>query len=300
MYHYSVVAMSVRARDRRGGPDLRFITYLSPSLPLALFEAVVDHVRRHVSDGVALRAETRVSGPRRGAQDPFSHKEADIGFVCSPSYSWLSERKPPPAELLGVAPVFRDERNEGSPLYFCELVVHRNATLRSFMDLEGGSWAYNDRSSLSGYHGLLNKLTEMGTTEEFFGLSVHSGSHLRSLDLVASGRVDAASIDSNVLAILFRARPELRRALRVVESWGPFPVQPVVVRSTLDTNLKEALRESFLSTERDPLTRSALAEFGLERFVHVDREHYVSVRLALHEAALHTSRATKPADPKIL
>ena len=254
--------------------ELRFVTYLSPSLPLALFEAVVDHVRRHLGYDASLRAQTSVSGPGRGAEDPFSEGEADVGFVCSPSYTWLRERRPPPAELLGVAPVFRDERNGGRPVYFCDVIARRDTPVRTFVDLRGGSWTFNDPCSLSGYHGLLKKLTEMGTDEGFFGRLIHSGSHLRSIDLVASGEADAASIDSNVLAIRFRAMPELQRALRVVESWGPFPVQPVIVRSTLSTKLKDALREVLLAADSDARTRSLLADYGLERFDYVDHEHY--------------------------
>lgn len=272
--------MSDRPRYSPDPPELRFITYLSPSLPLALFEAVADHVRRHTGYGVTLRAETRVSGPQRGAEDPFSNGQADVGFVCSPSYTWLRELRPPPVELLGVAPVFRDERNRGRSLYFCEVIVRRDAAVRSFMDLEGGSWAYNDHCSLSGYHGLLKKLTEIGVDERFFDRLVHSGSHLESIELVASGKVDAASIDSNVLAIRLGARPKLRRALRVVESWGPFPAQPVIVRTALDTDSKEALRESLLGAEGDPRTRSVLAAFDLERFDRVDHGHYVLERPA--------------------
>jgi hypothetical protein len=48
------------------------MTYLSPGIPLAFFEAVVEHVRRALGRPASLLAETRVSGPMRGAVDPFS------------------------------------------------------------------------------------------------------------------------------------------------------------------------------------------------------------------------------------
>jgi phosphonate transport system substrate-binding protein len=278
MRHYSSVRLSVRHRGIGALPVLRFVTYLSPSLPLELFETMASHVGRQLGYGVTLRAETRVSGPIRGVEDPFSSGEPDVGFLCSPSYEWLRELAPPPAELLGVAPVFRDERNGGRPLYFCDVIVRRDTPVRSFMDLEGGSWAYNDRCSLSGYHGLSKKLTEIGADESFFGRLVHSGSHLRSIELVAGGEADSASIDSNAFAIRLRAVPELHGLLRVIESWGPFPVQPVLVRSALGADIKNALRASFMTMALDPHTRNALAEFGLERFEQVSHEHYTAER----------------------
>src|SRR5919202_3613399 len=150
--------------------ELRFITYLSPGIPQGFFEAIVDHVRRTLGrERVSLRAETRVSGPERGTRDPFSTGDYDVGFMCSPSYVWLRELRPPPVELLGVAPVFNDARSGGRPVYFCDVVVRADSGVRSFPELRGRSWAYNDRCSLSGYYSLLSKLTGMGADEGFFG-----------------------------------------------------------------------------------------------------------------------------------
>jgi phosphonate transport system substrate-binding protein len=89
-----------------------------------------------------------------------------------------------------------------------------------------------------------------------------------------SGKADAAAIDSNVLRIRFREAPTLRKELRVVESWGPYPIQPVVVSSALDPELKQRLRAAFLSTEQDQQTRRNLKQFGLDRFVVADQRDY--------------------------
>jgi phosphonate transport system substrate-binding protein len=259
-------------RERCGG--IRFVTYLSPSIPQELFEAVIDHVRRTLGcERTSLRVEARVSGPERGSADPFSADEVDVGFMCSPSFVWLRELRPPPVELLGVAPVFQDARASGRPVYFCDVVVRRDdAPVRSFADLRGRSWAYNDVCSLSGYHSLLNRLAE--TDECFFGRMFRSGSHLKSIEAIVSGEADAAAIDSNVLSMRLREVPDLRQTLRVIESWGPFPIQPVVVRSSLQPELKEGLRASLLAVDADPRTRRAVSRFGLKGFVPVTDEDY--------------------------
>ena len=108
---------------------------------------------------------------------------------------------------------------------------------------------------------------------------IRSGSHPASVRLVADGGADVASIDSNVLRILLEQTPALQEKVRVLESWGPYPIQPVVVRTELDPALKVALRESLLRTEADPLTRPALEAFGLKRFVAVGEEDYDAGRL---------------------
>ena len=263
---------------------IRLLTYLSPGLPFALFGAVADHLRRWPGLGgrpIALASEECVSGPgsvgRR--EDPFSRGEADVGFLCAPTYLALRERERPPAELLGVAPVFADERARGEPVYFCDVVVRRGSPAGSFLDLEGGAWAFNDPFSLSGLGGLSARLGSPEEAGRFFGRTIRSGSHPASVRLVAGGGADAASIDSNVLRILLQKDPALREEVRVLESWGPYPIQPVVVRAGLDPALKAALRESLLDTAADPLTGAGLGAFGLQRFSAVGEEDYNAGRL---------------------
>jgi phosphonate transport system substrate-binding protein len=274
---------SVRERRMERPAELRFVTYLSPGIPRAFYEAVVDHVRHALGRPASLLVESRVSGPMRGTDDPFSRGEADVGFMCAPSFFWLRELKDPPVELLPAAPVFRDSRTPGQPAYFSEVIVHRENPVRSFSELRGCSWAYNDVCSLSGYYNLLKKLAEMNEDGGFFGRMCCSESHSNSIELVAQGEVDAAAIDSNVLSIKLRSAPDLRERLRIIESWGPFPIQPVVLRSSLHPELKDRLRAALLTIGAGPYTSTTFDGFGLERFAPVTYEHYASEERALRE-----------------
>ncbi|MBA2714706.1 MAG: PhnD/SsuA/transferrin family substrate-binding protein [Rubrobacteraceae bacterium] len=255
--HYLMAAgEDIRGRQNN---EIRSVTYLSPSIPRAVFEGLADHVRRATGCGrVSLRLETRASGPEKGDERLFSSGEADVGFMCAPSY-------------------------------VCDVVVREDRQIRSFAGLRGGSWLYNDACSLSGYFSLLKKLAESGADERFFDSVSCSGSHLNSIEAVLHGDADAAAIDSNVLRIRLREVPDLREKLRVIETWGPFPIQPVVVRSTLHPHLKERLRAAFLTTEEDESTRRILERYGLSRFVAVGRQDY---SLDAHKdlAALLTAR----------
>ena len=257
--------------------EIRFVTYLSPSIPQALFEALADHVQRTLGrERVSLRVESRTSGPQKGDECSSFAEEADVAFMCAPSFVWLRDLRSPPVELLGLLPVFDDERNRGRPVYFCDVVVRNDAPIHAFSELQGGSWAYNDACSLSGYYCLLSKLAKSGTDESFFENILCSGSHLNSIEAVLNGRADAAAIDSNVLRIRFREAPALRKMLRVIESWGPYPIQPIVVSSALQPELKQRLRTAFLVTEQDQQTRRTLKQFGLSHFVAADQRNYSS------------------------
>lgn len=274
---------------RKSVPDeLRFLTYLSPGLSVEIFTAVATRAASHLGLSASLAVESRYSGPSSTDNDPFSAGEADVGFMCAPPYIWLRDREEPTVELLGVAPIFEDERTGGEPIYFSDVIVRRESPFHAFEDLRGGVLAYNDSCSLSGYYCLLEKFGQMWPNRGDPPTLRHSGSHLSSIELVADGRADAAAIDSNVLVRRLAVDPGLRSRLRIIDCLGPYPIQPVVVRSGLEDWLKTAMRECLLSWPDTVRGRRELSALGIRGFAPVDDEHYAPER-----AALKSPRATR-------
>lgn len=129
--------------------------------------------------------------------------------------------------------------------------------------------------SLSGYYCLLEHLHTLGEDTRFFDRLIPSGSHAASLELVLSGWASAAAVDSNVLRL---ADPAVKGRLNVLSTWGPFPVQPLVVRSGLEPGLKARLREALLGWRTLPPELTAL---GLTGFAAVTLQHYALERAIL-------------------
>ena len=259
---------------------LRLVSYLAPSLPEGLFGVVATRIAEATGLATSLRFETRTSAPPRGEVDPFSSGEADIGFLCSPGYVWMTELQPPAVRLLAAAPVFDDPRTEGRPVYFSDIVVaHRSPAIR-FEDLRCGTWAFNDPCSWSGYLSLLARLHDVGGAP-FFRALRESGSHLESVRLTAAGEVDGAAIDSNALAVLLRGEPGLACRLRILESWGPHPIQPIVVSSRFPSALADRIATSLCSMHLDDRFAKLLRSFGVARFAPVADHEYASERVAL-------------------
>jgi len=227
---------------------LHVISYLAPSIPADFFRAIAADLEATIEFNEAI------SGPLMGDEEPFSSGRADVGFVCSPTYRWLRHK----VELLPL-PVPADARAKGRPVYFGEVIVRASSPFRRFEDLRGHTWAFNDRNSRSGWFSMLER-----AGEDFFSRVIHSGSHLRSIDLVRQGGADAASIDSNTLL------RQDTRDLRVIESWGPFAIQPAIVRADLDQSVKNRVAYALLTLhERQPLE-----PFGFTRFVPPEEELY--------------------------
>ncbi len=288
--------MPIEGRETAMPSSLRFLTYLAPSIPLEFFADVVQHIEREVGLRCELRFETSRSGPGRDDPDPFSSGQTDVGFMCSPSFLWLRDREPPAVELVPAAPVFNDPRVRGKSLYFADVIVRREQVAQSFLELAGSRWAYNDACSLSGYFSVLSKLSETGVDGHFFEEFRATGSHLNSMELVGNGEVDAAAIDSHALALNLRSSLRLRKQVRVLESWGPYPAQPVVARASLDRELKQHLAQTLLQMGQHARMRSTLSAYGIERFTHVTEAFYDRLRQTIRQGeSLRDGWRRKPA-----
>lgn len=263
---------------------LRVITYLAPSIPERFFRVIADHLGQRLGGGSELTVEPRMSGPRR-QDDPFELNEMDVGFMCAPSLVLLHETNDPSIDLVPVAPVFADKRNGGRPVYYSDVVVRADSDIVSFDQLRGRTWAYNDARSLSGWHSVLERLCAIPAGSEFFASTVASGSHLESLRLVTQHRVDAAAIDSNVLIMERAEHPGQATRLRVIESWGPFPIQPAVVRATLPEETKARIA-GHLSDLHLSAATLALEGIPFERFAPVTYEDYLSSRAVVEAARM--------------
>jgi phosphonate transport system substrate-binding protein len=243
---------------------LRLISYLAPSIPAALYELIARDVAEQCGVATDVVFEERISGPLAGDYDPFASGDVDLGFVCAPSFRFLN-RSARIVELLPL-PVPSDARAEGKPVYFADVVVSPSSTARTFADLRGARWAFNDRNSKSGWFSMTDRCVPE-SPEDFFGELIASGSHLRSLELVSSGLVDAAAIDSNVLRMQ-------ASSLRVLESWGPFPIQPAVIRASLPQETKRRIASALLTIHARHAP--SLAQFGLLRFEDGGESDYVA------------------------
>ncbi|MGZ4779965.1 MAG: PhnD/SsuA/transferrin family substrate-binding protein [Thermoanaerobaculia bacterium] len=245
---------------------LSVISYLSPSIPAGLYRLIGEHIRERCDIDTDVAFDERISGPLAGDEDPFADGRADVGFLCAPSYRYLR----PNVDLLPV-PVPLDARAAGRPVYFSDVIVPRASTAANLKDLRGSRWAFNDRNSKSGWFSLIDRIAPE-PPEAFFAQLIAAGSHLRAIALVAGGGADAAAIDSNALRLQMQEHPSLRASIRIMDSWGPFAIQPSVIRASIDTALKRRIASALLTIHE--IHGEKLAVFGFSRFVETDPALY--------------------------
>jgi phosphonate transport system substrate-binding protein len=247
---------------------LRFLTFLAPNLFL-VYQYIVDYLARNLGCQADLSLGTSF--------DPLQTGQVEGAFFCGLPYVQLTRRQPPPVELL-VAPILRGDRYQGRPIYFSDVIVHCDSTLKSFADLRGCTWAYNELGSHSGYNITRYRLLQLGETQGFFGRVVAAGSHQKAIELVCAGEVDAAAIDSQTLAVELQERPALTTKLRLIEALGPSPGLPIVVTRQVAPALKSSLRTLLVNMAQDPQAKTQLARGCIEKFVAVIDSDYDPIR----------------------
>jgi phosphonate transport system substrate-binding protein len=246
---------------------LRFITFLAPNL-FGMYEFIT----RYVSARLGRATELVV-----GSTYAEMAARCDVGFICGLPYVELKDRYGVNLEPL-AAPVLTGPRYGGRPVYYSDVIVRRESSYQTFADLRGRSWAYNEPLSHSGYGITRYRLVQLGETRGYFSRVVEAGWHERAIRLVCSGEVDASAIDSQVLAVALRDQPDLVGRLRVIDTLGPSPIQPIVAGPRLSEGLRAELRSVLVEMNEDPIAREWLAHGFVERLVAVTDATYNIIR----------------------
>ncbi len=237
---------------------------------LPVYQGIADVIGSHLG----MTAELVVENDYENCRNDIN----DVCFVCSLPYVMFERDGISPASPV-AAPVLSGDRYGGKPIYYSDVIVHRDSDIRTFGDLRGRSWAYNEPWSHSGYGITRYHLVALGETHGFFGEVVEAGWHEKAIRLVRDREVDASAIDSQVLAIEVRDHPDLAESLRVIEALGPSSIQPVAISKRLPPDFHDQIQRILIELHRDSEFKENVLGHGMvERFVPVGPEAYDDIR----------------------
>ena len=192
-------------------------------------------------------------------------------YLCGLPYVRLRDDNAPIEAIAAAIP-----RGEPAPQYYADLAVRPGLDAGSAADLAGRRLGFNGRDSLSGYVLPYHSLLERGLADTLYADAIETGSHRNSLALLLAGEIDAAGIDSTLLALEARENPAVA-GLRVLERLGPAPIPPVVLLNG-DAALARVLRDALVSLDQHALGRRALDLGLVERYVEITDGDYDPVR----------------------
>ena len=187
---------------------LRFATFLAPNMA---------PVYRYLADRISRRLGRPVELVVGRSFDQFERGQADLGVICGLPHVWLAARHPAPVEPL-AAPVL-----SGGPVRWpSRLLLRCDRRPRQPDHPPGGAGGPLLGLQRAGVafrpHRDPLQPGRHGGRPGFLGKVLQAGFHQRAIRLVQAGTVDAAAIDSQVLAIELRDHPRLA---------GGMPSEPV-------------------------------------------------------------------------
>ena len=228
---------------------------------------------QYVGSKVGIKTEFVVDMPWEEREALFDAGEIDVCWICGLPYVWKVDAGRPDIELCAV-PVMRLARYGNAPVYFSDVVVRRDSSFKSFEDLRGATWAFNERNSHSGYNVVRHHLASLGETGAYFSRAVESGAHQQSLRMILAGEIDASAIDSTVLEAELRHNPSIGAQIRIIGTLGPSPMPPWVMHRNLPQALRAAVKAALLGMHDDPDGRAILGGWGISHFVPAEHAHY--------------------------
>lgn len=245
---------------------LNFVSYLSPNL-FWFYQSIGAFWQRSLSVPIHV-----LSGQSDPLHDPLFLQDQIAGaFICGLPLARYCQVVPKQLQAI-VAPVMQTSRYQDHPVYFSDVIVRSTSPLKTFEQLAGTIFCYNDSGSNSGYHLLRHRLMQDQYPSAFFSQVLQSGSHQQSIRWVAAGKADCAAIDSIVLEQELRQDPQLVQQLRVIASIGPSPIPPIVVAQRLGRAWIDRLQTALL--QPDPELQSQMHRAGVQRFVAVQSADY--------------------------
>lgn len=222
--------------------------------------AVIDDLRRALSHGMGREIELVQRRTYQEITGLLLERSVDAAWLCG--YPYLQH-----VDLLDLVavPVWR-----GGPKYQSYLIVGAEDEAAGLTDLRGGTHAFSDPDSNSGYLVTATDLLRMGEqAESFFSRSIFTFGHRNVVRAVADGLVRSGSVDGYVWEALAVIEPDLTARTRVIarSEWLGFP--PVCARrDSLASEPVQALQTALMNLSQTEEGRRALTSLQLDGFQH--------------------------------
>ena len=149
-------------------------------------------------------------------------------------------------------------------LYRSAIVVRQQDPAERLEDMRNRRCVINERSSNSGMNLLRAVIAPLANGKSFFRDVSLSGSHRRSVEMVADGQADIAAIDCVTLAHLRNFAPNHMDAMRVLCWTEPSPSLPFVTAAGMDDATVRALRSALAEAIDNPAVRERLFLVGFD------------------------------------
>lgn len=237
----------------------------SPVATASNFSEFVEYLSDKLDKKVILKQRRKYSE----INDLLRTGKALAAFTCTGAY--LAGRQEFGLELLAIPAI------NGNTTYNSYIIVHKDSDIKELSDLKGKTFAFTDPLSLTGKLYVTSLLNEKGiSTKDYFSKTFYTAGHDKSIEAVAKGLADGASVDSLILDDLKKKGVPYAFNVKVIMISQLFGIPPFVVSPKLIVKDKNAVLEILLNMPRDKKGREILRKIGIDGFALPDHANYLS------------------------
>ncbi|WP_209008428.1 phosphate/phosphite/phosphonate ABC transporter substrate-binding protein [Roseibium polysiphoniae] len=160
------------------------------------------------------------------------------------------------------------------PLYCSHILVRAGSGFDRLEDLEGKRAAFNSRDSQSGYNAFRHCVAQVAGGKAFFGETLETGGHLKSMEAVAAGKADVCCTDAVCLDLVRRVRPGLFSALKAIGRSRQVPGLPLVTAAGHPRSVIENIRAAAVSVFEARNTQESRERLGIRGFSVLSSDDY--------------------------
>ena len=222
--------------------------------------SAMKHWSKYIEEKSGLKVKLKFARSYDEIKSMVDTGSVDIAYVCGATYVDFHANHS--AEILAV-PLFH-----GKAEYHSLIIARNQSSIRSLRDLKGKVFAFSDPKSNSGMIAPVYEFRKRGICPKgYFKRRVFTYDHGESIVAVLEGFADAAAVDEMVFESFKRRHPDLAKEFRVIESFGPYPIPPLVYRSGLNPKALVRIRDAILLMNYNDEGRDLLKALAVDRFV---------------------------------
>ena len=223
-------------------------------------QALKDYLQEKLGKNVELIVTTDYSS----MVEAMRHHRIDIAYFGPLSYVLAKQKS-------DIEPFVAVERG-GSTTYQGVIVANGSSGITRIEDIKGKNMVYGDQASTSSHLIPKSMLAEKGLKAKENYNEHFVGAHDVVALTVQNGRADAGGLSKTIFQSLVERKTIDPQKVKVIAESKPFPEYPWAMRSDLNPELKEKIRQAFLQD------KEILKAFKADGFAAISDKDYDVVR----------------------
>lgn len=218
----------------------------------------------------SLAVETKYARSYSEIKSMLETGGVDFAYVCGKTFVEL--QKSNSAKIMTV-PLFK-----GKTEYYSLIIAKQNSKIQAISDLKNKVFPFSDPKSNSGTIAPAYEIIKAGyRSKNFFKKMIFTYDHGESITAVLEEFADASSVDSIVFESFKRRYPQKAKDIKIIQTFGPFPITPIVYRSGLKKSYLDSISKAILSMSDNSDGKKILDSLAIDKFVTTKNTDYSKI-----------------------